>query len=93
MSYEFVPLTTYQEYPVEEMKQRAADFYANIKRRRTIREFSDRPVPREIIEHCLLAAGTAPNGANQQPWHFVVVSDPEIKRDIRIGAEKEEREF
>lgn len=93
MSYEFVPLKTYQEYPVEEMKQRAANFYADIKRRRTIREFSDRPVPREIIENCLLAAGTAPNGANQQPWHFVVVADPEIKRDIRIGAEKEEKEF
>lgn len=93
MGYDFVPLSTYQEYPVEEMKQRAASFYENIKRRRTIREFSDRPVPREIIEHCLLAAGTAPNGANQQPWHFAVVSNPEKKREIREAAENEEREF
>lgn len=89
----FVPLTTYREYPVEEMKQRAADFYAQIKRRRTIRGFSDRHIPREIIENCLLAAGTAPNGANLQPWHFVVVSNPKVKRQIREGAEKEEHEF
>jgi nitroreductase len=64
-----------------------------MQRRRTIRQFSDRPVPRQVIEECLLAAGTAPNGANLQPWHFVVVSDPEIKHQIRIAAEKEEYEF
>ena len=58
-----------------------------------MRDFSDRPVPREVIENCLLAAGTAPNGANLQPWYFVVVTDPEIKRKIRAGAEAEEREF
>jgi nitroreductase len=75
------------------MAQRAAAFYEDLRRRRTVREFSDRPVPREIIEHCLLAAGTAPNGANMQPWHFVAVSDPEVKRKIRIAAEEEEREF
>jgi len=89
----YIPLNEYQEYPVEEMKQRAADFYADIQRRRTVRDFSDRPVPREVIEQCLLAAGTAPNGANQQPWHFVVVSDPDIKRKIREAAEEEERAF
>lgn len=88
-----IPLTHYTEYPVEEMKQRAADFYADLRRRRTVREFSDRPVPREVIENCLLAAGTAPSGANQQPWQFVVVSHPEIKRKIRQGAEAEEQEF
>jgi len=88
-----VPLAQYQEYPVDEMKQRAAGFYADIRRRRTVRDFSDRPVPREIIENCLLAAGTAPNGANQQPWHFVVVSDPAIKRQICEAAEKEEQAF
>ncbi len=87
------PLTSYVEYPSDEMKRRAADFYADIRRRRTVRDFSDRPVPREIIQDCLLAAGTAPNGANMQPWHFVVVSDPEAKRHIRKEAEKEEREF
>jgi len=75
------------------MRQRAAEFYAEMRRRRSLRDFSDRPVPREIIEDCLRAAGTAPNGANMQPWHFVVVSDPAIKRQIREAAEAEEREF
>jgi len=89
----FIPLTTYREYPPEEMKRRAAEFYADIRRRRTVREFADRPVPREIVEDCLRAAGTAPNGANMQPWHFVVVSDPDVKRRIRVEAEKEEHEF
>jgi len=89
----FIPLTNHKEYPVEEMERRAAFFYDNVKRRRTVRYFSDKPVPRKIIEDCILAAGTAPNGANIQPWHFVLISDPEIKRQIRIGAEKEEREF
>ena len=89
----FIPHSQYQEYPVEEMRERAQAFYENINRRRTIREFSKRPVPRDIIETCLLAAGTAPSGANLQPWHFVVVSDPEIKRQIQEAAEEEEREF
>lgn len=89
----FIPLSDYQEYPMDEMKQRAANFYADIRRRRTVRDFSDRPVPRQIIEDCLRAAGTAPNGANQQPWHFVVVSNAEIKRQIRQAAEEEERAF
>ena len=89
----FVPLTGYHEYDGETMTRRAASFYEEVRRRRTVREFSDRPVPREVIEHCLRAAGTAPNGANLQPWHFVVVGDPEIKRKIRVGAEDEEREF
>lgn len=62
-------------------------------RRRTVRQFSDRPVDPGVIEHCLRAAGTAPSGANLQPWHFVVVTDPDLKRQIREGAEKEEREF
>ena len=79
----FVALPGYQEYPIDAMKRRAAEFYDNIRQRRTVREFSDRPVPREVIEDCLRAAGTAPNGANMQPWHFVVVSDPAIKRKIR----------
>lgn len=91
--YPFVPHEDYREYPVEEMRERARSFYEDLTRRRTVREFSDRPVPREIIEHCLLAAGTAPNGANMQPWHFVAVSDPGVKSRIREEAEKEEREF
>ncbi|HEV2306180.1 MAG TPA: nitroreductase family protein [Candidatus Acidoferrales bacterium] len=89
----FVPLPGYQEYSTEEMKRRAAEFYAEIRRRRTVRDFSQRPVPREVIEDCLRAAGTAPNGANMQPWRFVVVSDVEIRRKIRAAAEKEEFEF
>ena len=89
----FIPLTTYHEYPPDEMQQRAANFYADMQRRRTVREISNRPVPRDIIENCLRTAGTAPSGANLQPWHFVVVSDPAIKRQIREAAEAEEREF
>jgi nitroreductase len=89
----FIALTTYREYPVEDMKQRATSFREEMQRRRTVRYFSNRPVPREVIEDCLLVAGSAPSGANLQPWHFVVVSDPAIKRQIREAAEKEEHEF
>lgn len=91
--YVLEPLPQYREYPVEEMRERARWFYRDIARRRTVREFDDRPVPKEVIEHCLLAAGTAPSGANQQPWHFAVVTDPDKKRRIRLAAEAEEREF
>jgi iodotyrosine deiodinase len=87
------PLRDYREYSADVMKRRAADFYADIRRRRTVRQISPRPVPREVIDDCLRAAGTAPSGANIQPWHFVVVSDPAVKRTIRIAAEKEEHEF
>jgi iodotyrosine deiodinase len=87
------PFVDYQEYPVDEMRRRAEAFYAELRRRRSVRDFSDRPVPREIIESCLRVAGTAPNGANLQPWHFVVVSDRDTKRRIRVAAEAEEREF
>jgi nitroreductase len=87
-----VPLE-FQEYPPEVMQQRMLEFYQGIKRRRTVRDFADRPVPRELIEHAIRAAGTAPNGANQQPWHFVVVSNPDLKRQIRQAAEAEERAF
>jgi iodotyrosine deiodinase len=89
----FLPLQTYREYPVEKMAERAAGFFSEVKRRRTVREFSDRPVPREIIENCLRAAGTAPSGANLQPWHFVVVSNAEVKHRIREAAEEEEKQF
>ena len=82
MKPEFVPLTRYREYDVSEMRQRAAEFYSEMKRRRTVRHFSDREVQRAIVEDCLRAASTAPSGANMQPWHFVVVSDPEVKRKI-----------
>jgi len=89
----FQPLSSYIEFPIEEMKQRAANFRKEMQRRRTVRHFSDRPIPREIIEDCLLTAGTAPNGANLQPWQFVVVSDPKVKREVRVAAEEEEKDF
>ena len=92
-AYPTVPLDQYREYPIDEMRERLADFYANVNRRRTVREFSERPVPRDIIETALRAANTAPSGANLQPWHFVAVSDPAIKKKIREAAEVEEREF
>jgi iodotyrosine deiodinase len=89
----FIPYSSYREYPLAEMQERALTFREEMQRRRTIRTFSTRPVPYEIIEECILAAGTAPNGANMQPWHFVVVSDPDVKKQIREAAEAEEREF
>lgn len=90
---QFVPLDDYIEYPADEMIARSADFYEEMKRRRTVREFSDRPVPLRVIQDCIRTAGTAPSGANQQPWRFVAISDPEIKRQIRHAAEEEESEF
>ena len=89
----FIPLDSYREYSLEEMRERAAAFYREVARRRTVRQFSDRPVDRSVIDDCLRAAGTAPSGANLQPWHFVVITDPEVKRRVREDAEREEREF
>lgn len=88
----FVPLD-YDRVPIEHMRERAATFRDELSRRRTVREFAPDPVPREVIEACLTAAGSAPSGANRQPWHFVVVSDPAVKRRIRAAAEAEERAF
>ena len=89
----FIPLDTHVEYSPRDMVRRAAAFRKRAARRRTVREYSDRPVPRSVIEECIRAAGTAPSGANHQPWHFVVVSDPEVKARIRVAAEREERAF
>jgi len=90
-SYNPIPLT-FTRYSVEEQQRRARDFYEQCQRRRTVREFSDKPVPRELIETIIRTAGTAPSGANKQPWKFVVAEDPELKRRIRIAAEAEEKE-
>lgn len=90
---EFIPLEGHRRYPLAEMRKRAAEFAAEMRRRRTVRHFSDKPVPREIIEDCIRAAGCAPSGANKQPWHFVVVSDARRKKQIREAAEAEEHEF
>ncbi len=89
----FLPLSTYREYPPEEMLERAKEFADDLQRRRTIRDFSDRSLPPGLIEYCLQAALSAPSGANMQPWHFAVVRDPEIKHRIRLAAELEEKEF
>ena len=89
----FEPLSGFREYAAPEMEARAADFAAQLSRRRTTRHFSDRPVRRTVIEHCLRAAGSAPSGAHQQPWHFVAIGDAALKRRIRDAAEAAEREF
>ncbi|MGM0589064.1 MAG: nitroreductase family protein [Bacteroidota bacterium] len=83
----------YRTRPTEELAVRAEEFYEMIKNRRSVREFSNRSVPREVIEWCIKAAGTAPNGANKQPWHFSVVESAEVKKAIRIAAEEEEKAF
>ena len=87
---QLIPLA-FSRIPKDEMLRRARDFYAEMDRRRTTRHFSGEPVPRELIELAVRTAGTAPSGAHQQPWTFVVVSDPEIKRRMREAAEEEER--
>lgn len=87
-----IPLA-FERHPETEMRRRARDFHEKSRKRRSIRDFSDEAVPRDIIEQCLLAAGSAPSGANRQPWHFCVVSNPQVKCAIREGAEQEEREF
>lgn len=91
--FRFIPLRGHREHPPEEMVRRARAFRRELARRRTVRQFSGRPVPREVVEEAIRAAGTAPSGANMQPWRFVAVSDPEVKRRIREAAEEEERTF
>jgi len=93
MSADYVPLEGYEQLSETEMRARAKSVLETLRKRRTIRDFSDRAVPQDIIESCIKAAGTAPSGANHQPWHFVAISNPEMKRKIRIAAETEEAEF
>ena len=92
-THRLLPLEGYRQYTAAEMLQRARDFHHELARRRSVRDYSDRPVAPEVIEACLRAAGSAPSGANLQPWHFVAVADPALKREIRLAAEAEEREF
>ena len=89
----YIPLQPTLDRSPELLAARASAFREQMRTRRTVRHFSDRPVAREVIEQCLLTAGGAPSGANLQPWHFVVVGDPAVKRRIREAAEEEEREF
>ncbi|MEO7366525.1 MAG: nitroreductase family protein [Gemmatimonadaceae bacterium] len=89
----FIELTSYREYPENEMLDRSVNFLAEMQRRRTTRHFSERSVDRQVIEACIETAGTAPSGAHQQPWHFVVISDPDLKKRMREAAEQAEKEF
>jgi iodotyrosine deiodinase len=93
LSFDPIPLPDRFDYSETEMLALAEAFHGEMARRHSVRQFSDRPVARAIIEACLKAAGTAPSGANQQPWHFCAVSDPATKHEIRRLAEHEEREF
>ena len=88
-----IPLPDYEEQSLAGMRASAAEFYQMVRRRHSVREFSDRTVPRDIIEQCLLSAGTAPSGANHQPWHFAVIGDDAKKKTIRELAEEEEKAF
>lgn len=92
-TYRPVPLTGYRDIAGDEMLRSAEAFQAVMRTRRTVRDFSDRPVPRALVETCLVTAGLAPSGANHQPWHFSVIGDPALKRTIRVAAEEEERAF
>jgi len=93
MPPKLIPLTEYQKYPEEQMINRSREFLHGFKTRRSVREYSSESVPEEVIMNCIRAAGTAPSGANLQPWRFVVIKDPHIKRKIRIAAEAEEKKF
>ena len=88
---EFIPLP-YTVFSEPEQKQRARTFFEQCQRRRTVRDFSSRQVSRELLETLMMTAGTAPSGANRQPWRFIVVTDPLLKKRIREAAEKEEKE-
>lgn len=88
-----VPLTDFVELPPERMTSEAAGFLERMRTRHTVRDFSERPVPRDIIESCIATAGLAPSGANHQPWHFAVIGSTDAKRRVREAAEAEERAF
>ena len=93
MNARLIPLPNPKHFSNEEMKSKSKEFYVNIKQRRTVRDFSSEAVSRSIIDNCILAAGTAPSGANMQPWHFAVSGQGEARKIIREKAEKEERDF
>jgi nitroreductase len=93
MSKRLVRLSEYREFPIEEMRQRTANLLDEMRRRRSVRHFSPRSVPRDVVENCIRIAMTAPSGANRQPWHFALVGDQKVKQRIRSAAEEEERTF
>jgi len=92
-AYEAIPLPDRRDFSDAEMIERARDFFEEMKTRHSVRDFAPTPVPRQVIQDCIRTAGRAPNGANLQPWHFVAVSDPAVKKRIREAAEVEERAF
>jgi len=89
--YPFVPLD-FRSFPEDEMLERVSEFCRDLSRRRTVRDYSDRQVPRDVVRQAVLAAGTAPSGAHKQPWTFAIVSDPAVKAKVREAAEIEEKE-
>ena len=93
VAYQPTPLTDFVELPPDQMQAEAERFHRRMMTRHTIRDFAPRPVPRRLIETCLATAGTAPSGANHQPWHFAVIGDADVKQRIRVAAEAEERAF
>jgi nitroreductase len=93
LSYEAVKLPTRPEMTDEDMQKAALDYYNTMKQRHTVRDFIDREVPEEVIQNCIRTAGSAPSGANHQPWHFVAIRNPEIKHEMRLAAEAEEEKF
>jgi len=93
LTYRALPLPDRADYSDPKAREKAEAYLATMRRRHSVREFSARPVPRAIIEACIATAGTAPSGANHQPWHFVAISDPSAKRRIRKEAESEEEAF
>lgn len=93
MTYEAIDLPDRLDYADSRMRSEAVAFYERMRRRHTVRDFTPRPVPKQVIEDCIRTAGTAPSGANHQPWHFVAIADPDTKHRIRIAAEEEERQF
>ncbi len=93
LKFQAVPLPDRHDMGDTDMQRAAERFYDCMRRRHSVRDYSDRDVPRDVIENCIRAAGTAPSGANHQPWHFVAISDPAIKHRIRQAAEEEERRF
>ena len=86
LSYAAIPLPDRFEHTDDQMRARAQAFYDHMRRRHTVRDFSARPVPREVIETCIRTAGTAPSGANHQPWHFAAIASPALKQQIRDEA-------
>ncbi len=93
LTYTTLPLPDRVDLTDEEMRTAASEFYDVMRKRHTVRDYTDQPVPRDIIERCIETAGTAPSGANHQPWHFVAVAKPALKQRIREEAEEEERRF